>query len=251
MKSYGKEYYYKLKSVANDRLSPDGISAFILASFIVSGILGLVVFYAVDYSRLVDNSIWPLYIKVNNVCLLIHFVCAVVYMKLPFAYKHQKLQAIILCVVSIKMSIDGYAVFLVACDDKGVASSIVYGGLILLIGGIILLVISVLRGLKRVGNGELKQEGKGLYNFKESKVYASTPLIFSLISMSGVISKVLSGSEDKGANSLGVVFILFLSFVIQYTIAIAWPEILLITICRFRFESFRDKMPERFKRVKE
>lgn len=112
-------------------------------------------------------------------------------------------------------------------------------GLIILLGGLVLTIFATLRAFKRVKQGEFRKEGNGLYKFKESKVEIGIPIVFGAVMITGAIIQLVSDPEIAFVNMIEVLFFLLLCTVLQYSIALVWPEFLLLTICKFRFESFR------------
>ena len=112
-----------------------------------------------------------------------------------------------------------------------------------LAGGFVFLLLSIVRAIRRVKKGEFTANGRGIFNLRESKGYVSTPIIIAATIFGGVTARGLSSS---GGSSVGEVIVpLLLSIILQYAIAIALPEFLLLAYCKKRFPSF-NHIPKRY-----
>ncbi|NMD71536.1 hypothetical protein HHO41_14625 [Bacillus sp. DNRA2] len=138
-----------------------------------------------------------------------------------------------------------YLAFLIFCMGGTAPDYLKTTAIILYIGGLVYLVISTIRGVRRVQKGELRIGGKGLYDFANSKGHISIPIVFGVTMLGGSIFKILSYSTVSFGPLLQLYFLLLLIVVLQYAIAFAWPEFFLFTYCKFRFESFIIPMPRR------
>lgn len=82
--------------------------------------------------------------------------------------------------------------------------------------------------------GELKKEGEGLYNFKESQNLLIGPGIFGLVMIAGSLSRAVSNMD----GSISMFYVLLLCIILQYSMAIAIPEFVLVIYGKFKFKSF-------------
>jgi len=238
LKKYTEADFYELKFVARGRLSPDGISAFFIATLIYSGIITLILVSGANNNTYITYQIWKAILNTDLWILLIHLFIAIFFIKEKIYIKFQKLQVVLLNIITIKMSVEFYQVFFLACEDKRAPSYMARSGMILLPGGFIFLIISSIRAIHRVKQGKFRRGGEGLFNFKESKLYVSSPLIFGLIMFSGTFARNFSGSSDIRKIIPGLTFMLLLCAFVQYVMALAIPEFFLVTYCKFRFKSF-------------
>ncbi|UFT99211.1 hypothetical protein KO561_18860 [Radiobacillus kanasensis] len=239
MKSYDESYFSMLYDVANDRLAPSRIFRFLFASFFYS--LTATGFSAFGLNQSIIG-IDPIYSSVVNffwILLVIQLLIAIPFGSMKIAYKFQKIQMILLSLVATKLSIDTYLAFVTLTQLIETPSIVLYGGLLLCVGGIVFLLLSTLRAISRIKKGKLKRGGEGLYKFQKSKGYVSLPIIFGATIMGGVIARTYV--EGIGA----IYFVLFISVVIQYALAVALPEFYLITYCKFRFKSFNMPNPRK------
>ena len=101
------------------------------------------------------------------------------------------------------------------------------------IGGILLTLVTI-RAFRRVKDGELRREGEGLYNFKEIKNVLGGAGIFGIVIIAGSLARAVSNMD----GSIGLFFILFLCITIQYSVALALPEFILLIYGKFKFNSF-------------
>ena len=95
-------------------------------------------------------------------------------------------------VITIKMSVEFYQVFFLACEDKRTPSYMARAGMILLLVGVGFLIASTIRAIHRVKQGKFRRGGEGLLNFKKSKLYVSSPFVFGLIMLSGTFARTLN-----------------------------------------------------------
>lgn len=160
-----------------------------------------------------------------------------------------KIQLIFATLVAFKFSIDYYLFFFTVADLEDTPQYIFNTGSLLMAGGIFLLIMMTVRAFRRVKQGELKKEGEGLYNFKETKNYLTGAGLFGIVLIAGSLARSLSNLE----GSIGMFFILFLCITIQYSVAIALPEFILLIYGKFKFKSFiippRNRQPNKKRRA--
>jgi hypothetical protein len=234
-KNYNEADFFKIKEAAYDRLRPDGISVWFWASLVLSSIMTLIPYYVLTKSGFNGSPFLNKAMDIAKILLFIQLGLAIFFTIEPIAYSLQKLQSIIVSIVVIKVSLDMYIFYFTVTETTfGTPDYFTKTGLILMAGGFVFLALSTFRASKRVKQGELRKEGKGLYNFQTSKGYVSLPIIFAATMIVGAFVRSFSDAAD----SFGMFFILLLCVVLQYGIAMAWPEFLLLTYCKFKFESF-------------
>lgn len=227
--------FYKIKLAAYDRLRPDSISVWFWASLIFGAIMTLIPNYVLTESGFDGSPFLSMSVSIGKLLLIIQLCIAIFFTLEPIAYSLQKLQAVLVSIIVIKASLDMYMFyFSVTETTEGTPDYLTNTGLILMAGGFVFLIISTIRAFKRLQQGELRKEGKGLYNFKSSKGYVSLPIIFGATMITGALARSFSDT----AGSFGMFFILLLCVVMQYGIAMAWPEFLLLTYGKFKFQSF-------------
>lgn len=244
LKDCKEEDFYELRMVSVDRLSPDGIAAFFITSLAVSSIFTAVCVLGLYKNKNITNPIWSKVINAMLILLLIQAIVAFLYLRIKTAFKHQKFQAVWLNIISIKISIDMYPCYFLACDDRHAASYMSDIGWLFLLGGFAYLILSIIRGAYRVKNGMFKKGGRYLYDFSNSKLHFSAPLIYGIVIIAGNLSRKLSASSDGNSQIFGLIILLVCGVFLQYGIAMAWPEFFLLAYCKFRFKSFTEEMPE-------
>jgi hypothetical protein len=237
VKKNNESDFYGLESIGYGRLSPDGISAFFWATFVFSFIITLVVFFAIGTSPVVPLN-WSLAMGFDLLAIIFHLLVALLFTSMKIAFKFQRIQAFILLFISIKLSVEFYQIFYLMCMDRNTPDLLTDIGTYLLFGGFVYLILSTVRAFWRVHKGEFRKGGKLLYDFQTSKVHISLPILFFVVMMGTAIAKHLPFMIE-------IYFVLLLAVVIQYAIAMAWPEFLLLTYCKFRFQSFRILPPEK------
>ena len=232
-----EEDFDQIKSVALDRLSPNNISGASWGFFIYGLVTTIVSFASIDS----DVSLFMALLITGSILLfVIQLVFTLLFTIKTVAYKFQKLHSVFLSFIGFKLSVDTYQSFFGISESFNSPRYIFYAGVILLIGGIISLILSTFRSIKRVKQGELRREGKGLYDFQNSKGFVSVPIIFGVTMLGGAAGRIFSDIS----SDITVLIILFIAVILQYGIALALPEFYLLTYCKFRFDSFKVKRPD-------
>ncbi|WP_234121601.1 hypothetical protein [Clostridium hydrogenum] len=244
LKKYSESDFYELKDVSEDRLNPAGIAAFFIASFAVSAIFTAVCVSGSYKNKNITNPIWHKIINVMLILLIIQAIITFLYWGTKKSFKHQRFQAVWLNIISIKISIDAYPFYFLACEDKHAPSYMFDIGWLFLLGGFVYLILSTIRGVVRVRRGMFRKGGRYLYDFSNSKLHFSIPLIYGIVLIVGNISRNLSASSDENTPIFGLIIILVFIVLVQYGIAMAWPEFFLLAYCKFRFKSFTEEIPK-------
>ncbi|MDX8360752.1 hypothetical protein [Cytobacillus sp. IB215316] len=246
MKNNSKEAnYYLLKNVATYRLSPDGISAGLFCCLLVSILMNLFLYFAVNNNFNV-HQIWQPILKVSIILTIIQFFITVFYANYYRAYKYQKSQIYIFCFVTLKMQIEVYYAFFSFSMSDELNSNTINLVILLLIGGFILLGLSLMRAFFRILQGKCKENGPGLLNFKQSKGYLSLPFII----IATVVGVSLTNGNDVDFFNLITMYFFPLSIAIggQYVMALLWPEFFLLAYCKSKFGSFIIPVPLRHRK---
>jgi hypothetical protein len=225
---------YKIKLAGLARLRPDRLNGFVWMSILFGGIMTMVSLFGVIQSDGLASQWLTTAIKAGTVLLGVQLLLAIFFSINAIAFSLQKIQLILTTIIVIKFSIDTYLFFFTAADLGGAPQYILSTGFILLAGGFVYLVISTIRAFRRAKQGELRKDGKGLYDFKNEKSYLSLPAIFGIVMIAGTLGRAVSGME----GSIGMFLILFLCVVIQYGVAMALPEFILLSYGKSRFKSF-------------
>ena len=235
-----EEDFYQIKSVSLGRLNVADLHAFFWAVFVFCAAMTGFSLFGISAGELEITTFLALMIPTSLIFLLLQFLFTIFFSIKKVAYYFQKFQSLLLSLFGLKLSIDMYQAFYVYSEAAVAPDYIKKIGLFFLIGGIVFLMLSSYRAIQRVKQGELRKEGKGLYNFKNSKGMVSVPIIFSFTILSGAAGKYFS----EIWTDMTVLVILLIAVVLQYSIALALPEFFLLTYCKFRFESFKVKRPD-------
>ena len=235
-----EEDFDQIKSVSLGRLSTSSLSGFFWGVFAFSAVMTVVAFGGLGSLGSGISTFIALMITSSLFLFLVQFVFTLFFTSKKIAFKFQKLQSVFLSFIGFKFSLDMYQFFFVFCEASGSPEYIKNTGFISLFGGIIFLIFSTFRAVKRVKQGELRNSGKGLYDFQNSKGYVSVPIIFGVTMFGGALGRYFSDMS----SDVTVLFALLFAVVLQYSLALALPEFFLLTYCKFRFESFKVKRPD-------
>jgi hypothetical protein len=245
LKNLQETDFYKLNEVAIARLNPGGISAFLIVSFIFNGIITLVIAHSVTYAmstHTITNPVWNIFLKILISFLMFHLLAAIFFGSMKNAYKFQKVQAVLLIIAGVIMSIVIYPFYFLICDDRDAPSFMFDIGMYMFLGGLVCLGIFTFRGFRRIKQGEFRQGGQGLYNFKNPKIFAWFSVMFVAILLLIRILFIFYHFPYDTGRMIGLSFALFFTVFLQYVMALALPEFIILTYCKFRFTSFNVKM---------
>jgi hypothetical protein len=234
LKNCREEDFYQIKLAAMTRLGPGNISGFLWGGLVLSTLMTILAF-AQFADEVGVSVIIARMMAISILLLLVQIVFTILFTFKKVAYTFQKLLSIFVSFVGFKISIDTYQVFFTLSEKNYLPSFINIIGIILLVGGVILLILSTIRAVNRVKKGELGKEGRGLYDFKNSKGTVSIPIIFGFTMLAGAAGRLIS----ETSTDLTIIIFLFFAVLLQYSIALALPEFFLVVYCKFRFESFK------------
>ena len=242
LKQFKEKDFYIIKEVSTGRLRPEAMIGFFWGAIIYGGIMTLFSWLVVRDLSL-ETQFWPNFLNGLYALLFIQLIFTFFFSSEKRAYKYQSAQSYFLIVVSFKASVEMYLAYFLLCEDRQAPAYMTTVGLFFLAGGFLFFLLSILRVVNRVKNGEFKETGRGIFNFKESKGYVSTPIIYAAAVFGGLLAKA---TPSMGLSSVGEVIVpLLLSILLQYAIAMAWPEFLLLAYCKKRFPSFH-YIPKRY-----
>ncbi|MFC4619402.1 hypothetical protein ACFO4N_11825 [Camelliibacillus cellulosilyticus] len=247
LKDCKKEDFQEIKYIVIDRLSPDGIPIFFWGAFAYSGVMTLLLALGLKYGENVSSIIlpMPILVKIMVFTLIVQFLVAVIFSFMKICFSFQKIQLLLLDIISLKLSWELYLFYLWICREWNQPQYMEIIAFWLFVGGIVYLFMSIMRGIRRVGKGAFREGGTGIYNFKQSKTHISLPIIFGFTMLTGSVVRIL-GENGGDLGKIAILYLfLFFSAAIQYIFAFAWPEFFLATYCKFRFESFQIPKPKR------
>lgn len=237
--------FAELKEIAEDRLLPSGISVGLIGMLIFSGVMNAVLLFATSYSSYITHPIWDTIKVVSIGIFILQTVITLFYFNEKRAFRYQKFQSVFVCFITLKISVEFYLIYFLAYEDKFAPAYIAQLGIVCLVSGLIFLVISIIRAVKRVKQGHFQKGQKGLFDFSNSKSYASLPIIFGVTMMAGAIPRILNDLNNPFSSTIEFYIMLFLAVVLQFSLAMAIPEFLLLAYCKYKFPSFTVKIPKR------
>ncbi|MFT4414352.1 hypothetical protein ACLM5H_10885 [Fredinandcohnia humi] len=242
LKNCREEDFYKIHTATFSRLNPETISGFLFASMIISGIMTLVITNALT-SPFITSPIWDRVYAVYLIILGIQIVTAVLYLFRSTIYKYQRMQAILLSLFCVMLSVEFYPIYFLSIEDRFAPGFFNTIGLVFLIGGFLSLLFFSIRAAVWVRQGKLRKEGPGLFHTKEFFIYLSVVGALAFL----LLAWAFYQARTDYFMSIGEIITLFqaafYSVILQYSLAMALPEIFLLTYCKFRFASYRDPNP--------
>ena len=165
----GKSDLYQLYINVLDRLSPDAMSGWLIASNLYGAIILGSVLMGIFNNIQLNNTLWHTIGIVATVFYIVQIVVMLFFFSIKNSYKYQKFLSLWTSIVATKLSIDSYLFLFATLETKGYTKPIAYYTYALIGVGILLLIILTIRGFKRLKNDEFRKEGKYLYDFCKSK----------------------------------------------------------------------------------
>lgn len=235
MNNLKSDSWYELKKVAQTRLGPNEISGWFAASLIYSLLILGASIFALVQGEYLNKEFWKPIVIVAGVLFIIQVIIGVFFSNIRNVYNHQKIEAICLSITATKLSIDGYLFFFMLADENMIEKSLINIFILAVLAGIILMIISTIRGIKRVKQGHFREGRNGLYDFKNSKGYISFLGIYSAVILATILFRTFN---SYGNNIMKVTIILIPLLVVQYAVSLAIPEFYLLTYCKFKYDEF-------------
>ncbi|EIT87197.1 hypothetical protein A374_01479 [Fictibacillus macauensis ZFHKF-1] len=238
LKKQKEEDLYSLRNIAKKRLYPGELGGFLWASLFMSGVMTLVLtfgVYATVYSHV------PFWTSIANWALcnfFLQFLFALFFSKGKNAFRFQKTLLLLVIFYSIKLPFDYYTGYYFFTEGTQHSTLFKNTSITLAIGGIIFLILFTIRGFVKMRKGDFKENGPGLYNFRESKFFFSLPVIFGVTLFVGTIIKLLSRLDTDLSKTIQLTLFLLALAILHYALVLAIPEIILVAYCKFRFKSF-------------
>lgn len=233
------EDFTQLKYIAENRLSPDGISIFFFGAVVFSLVMTTVSALAI---KLRMNELHPDLSVLANVAIgiwLLQLAATLFFISMNNSFKYQRLQSVVLTVVAIKFSIDMFFLFLVCTEVLTPLRYMTRLGIYIFVGGLVYLLICTIRGIIRVRSGYFRRDGKMFYDFKDrrTKIFVGIPFLYVAFMIGWTITRHSITFSGPSADS-GLYFALLIGLTLQYGMAMAIPEFFLLTYCKFRFTDF-------------
>ncbi|XID94302.1 hypothetical protein ACF3MZ_07195 [Paenibacillaceae bacterium WGS1546] len=235
-----EEQFEELKAVAYTRLSPNRIILAFISAFVYSGVTTAVMAFALSYSTTITSAYWPLIQKFDLVLLIVQSLFVLFFALPRHDYRFQKLQSIVLCLVFFKLSVDGYKIYFLTLEDRNSPNELFATGITILVGGLLLLVLATFRAIRLVEQGKLTQDGSYLYPVSKETATRITVILIVIMVIAHIVGRLLG---NLNPDVLGPVSLLVIISILQYGMAIAWPEFFLIAYAKLKFPGFILKMP--------
>ena len=246
MKSLNIDDWHELKKVARTRLGPNEISGWFAASLMYSLVMLVLSIFGCTQIRDLNKEFWMPIMIVATIFVIIQLIIGIFFSNMRNVYDHQKIEAFCLSITATKLSIDGYLFLFILAEGRKIEKSFINIFILAALAGIILIIISTIRGIKRVKQGHFREGGNGLYDFKKSKEYISFVGVYSAVILATILCKVVNNYEN---NIMKVIIVLIPLLVVQYRVSIAIPEFYLLTYCKFKYDEFIIPVPKGHKEL--
>ncbi len=181
-------------------------------------------------SQITPEHIITNIVEVGWMWVIIHFILAVIFSFKKIAYGYQHWQFIVLCVVALIFSNIVYVPIFSFLADREISGLSLYASLLIVAGGwIYLLIVSIIQ-LRMLRSGHYRDGG--YLHMKHLKYLIFIPLGYGLLMLA------IAVWFDPSMMAEMILPFLF-CFIVSYAISLAWPEFLLLTIIKWKFESAR------------
>lgn len=226
-----------LHDISMNRLHPLNMRVFFWAALFIALLCDGGVLLAISYEHYHEPSTWLKVAAILKTVFVIQALGTIFFHSKLAAYQFQRLQAVWLCLVSLKFPLDFYLFTFFITDRSDFPTEEHILGLCFLAGGILLTVVLTKYAFGKVKQGCYRNGHTRLYKFQraEGTIPKKLSLYFGLAIAGGMLAKSIykSGNFDLGSNLL-----LFFSVILHYFVAIGWPEFVLLAYSKFRFKEF-------------
>ncbi|EEL71083.1 hypothetical protein [Bacillus mycoides] len=230
----------KFRMTCNDRLSPEGATAFIFGGILYNSIVifSIVLSAGWDYCMLLFNIG---IVKLEVLLYSLQIILLIIYSFPKAQFKFQKLQTIVVLLYAFQMAtIAPTALTVTKMANNSIDwITLMYAG-VLLLGAVVVHIVATFDTFKQASEGAFSMDERSASYFSETKgdmmkgatLYAATILI------------LIYFHNDYEFDAL---FMYIVGTFLMYTIAIGAAEFQLLAYCRFKFPSF-NKTWEQHKR---
>lgn len=235
--------YKQIRDTAQGRMDPSSISSFFMVAFAYGAIIGSVFIFGVGRS-----NVPPMFSSMAEIIkpiIMFQAIVAILFRSKRLSFGVQRLQSVLLCAFSIKLSVDFYLAYFLLCAKAQAPDFMYTSGIVALGAGFLVMMISVRTGVERAKQGHLRDGGEGLFNTK-TKMWRIASVIALLSSalapmIPGVTRIIARGqTQEHGPGAVpGLMFPLFLAIIIQYGVGMGFAELFLLSWCKIRFKSFK------------
>ncbi|RXZ83826.1 hypothetical protein EBB07_05465 [Paenibacillaceae bacterium] len=223
----------KIKDLGWSRLSPDGMSAFLIVTFIYSSFMNLIPFFA-DRSHEVQIVWISVIVNIFFGLWVMQGAFVLFFLSLNRAFHYQRLQAVVTNFVFIKLTLDGYVLYLVDVKEK--RSVLLLLGLVSLVLGIVYLLWSLRRAQINIAKGEARREGRGILYAGNFKIWIIVPILFIITLFITAIICTFTG--------VGNIWLLLLIAPLQWILGYVYPEYYFFAYCKWMDPSFIYERPK-------
>ncbi|MBC1936633.1 hypothetical protein HCA69_09665 [Listeria grandensis] len=228
-----ESYFYQLKNVAINRLSPGSVIVYLvglcLYSFVILGVSTMVLWGKQGRVTL-GETLNAVYFSLLIIFLILAVYLSVCLISEKFLFKSQKFATVVMVVYTLVMSIEPFfLLYLFTLDGNGNQDDgIGLWFIVVLIVGCIQFVMYFILVRSGIKNGSMKEAGKGLFSGSSNLKWR---VAINGICFIGLIIWLLF---IDGSIIEGCVIYLFLFFVF----IVAVQEFIVLAICRCRFQAF-------------
>ena len=221
-------YFSYISENTDGRWHPYNILNAFLAMFILGIILNaipIIGFYRELKQN--DSSVASLFVVFLTVILLIQLCFVMFFYNPERVIKYRKLQAFILPFFLFKVALDPLIFYWFICMDYNLSFGFYAMGALILLISCILFFFRTIEIIKKLFRGDLKKDGKGLYEIKSFVWSGGSSFIFGITSIGIAIPQVTVGTSAEGISFALTMLVgsLGLSIPIMYAI----PETILLS----------------------
>lgn len=237
MNKFTEQQLQKVKDIGFNRLSPDGLRAFIVLSFILSSFFTLIPFFA-DWTNSIQVPWITAFLTILFTLWVLQGITAAGFLSIKRAYRYQNWLVILVNIWYVKLILEGFGGYFLSV--KGEHPYLIVLGFAYLAFTIAFLLWSIQRAKINIDIGEGANEGKGILYSGHFKLWVWLPVL-----VYGVLLAVLTlfflGGIGNGWFLEGIMpMVLGLSY--------ANPEFFFLAYGKWKFPSFIDTNIPRKKR---
>ncbi|SDM52383.1 hypothetical protein SAMN04488137_0568 [Fictibacillus solisalsi] len=221
------------KKICRTRLSPDGISGFMIGATVFCSLMMFFIFAALYrfgwkyYSQPIEKNIVALELTLYGLQL----VFLILFLSPKAAFKLQKFQSLVLLFFAFQTGTITFTMFVLPgmTDYSTNQTTLMYIGL-LIAGAFVAHILTTLDTFKQAGEGAFNDENSSFLTSKMKVWIIVGSAVYTLILAIMIISL-----NDYGLN---IYFGYAIATIVMYAMAMGAAEFQLLAYCKFKFPSF-------------
>ncbi|WP_079504774.1 hypothetical protein [Mesobacillus jeotgali] len=229
MNKFTEQQLQKVKDVGFNRLSPDGLRAFLAVSFILSLWFTLIPF-AADKTNGFQVAWITVFLTILSILWVLQGISAAFFLSTERAYRYQNWLVVLVNIFYVKLISEGFGLYFLSV--KGEHPYLITLGFAYMTFTIAFLLFSIKRAKINIEKGEGTLQGKGILYSGHFKLWPWLPVLMYVLLLAVLILFFFGGIGNGWLLAIVMPMVLGLSY--------AYPEFYFLAYGKWKFPSFID-----------